>query len=118
MPDIPQRYQHVFILVDTQRYVGPGTQIRTDALDPQVSDFTPITEEIDNLYLSSAEHAAMVEIDEQGIKGAAYVDFGLLGGGIPKEREEIDFILDRPFIFVVYSSDGSVLFEGIVRNIE
>ncbi|MBE5862555.1 MAG: serpin family protein [Lachnospiraceae bacterium] len=90
----------------------------TDILNSNVSDFSPLTKDSKGIAVGKADHAAMVEIDEQGIKGAAYVDFGLLGAGIPKEREEIDFILDRPFIFVVYSNDGSVLFEGIVRNIE
>lgn len=39
----------------------------TDALDASLADFTPLTEERENLYLSKAEHAAMVEIDEQGV---------------------------------------------------
>ncbi|MBQ3907067.1 MAG: serpin family protein, partial [Lachnospiraceae bacterium] len=64
------------------------------------------------------EHAATLEIDEKGVTGAAYVEELLMGAGPEREREIIDFVLDRPFIFVVYSGDGSVLFEGIVRNIE
>ena len=90
----------------------------TDILNSNVSDFSPLTKDTKGITVGKAEHAAMVEIDEQGIKGAAYVDFGVAGAGVAREREEIDFILDRPFIFVVYSGDGSVLFEGIVRNIE
>ena len=90
----------------------------TDVLDPNASDFSPLTKDMKEIFVGKAEHAATLEIDEQGIIGAAYVDFGVAGAGVSREREEIDFILDRPFIFVVYSGDGSVLFEGIVRNIE
>jgi serine protease inhibitor len=30
---------------------------------------------------------------------------------------EIDFVLDRPFLFLITGRDGSILFSGIVRNI-
>ena len=31
--------------------------------------------------------------------------------------DEIDFVLDRPFLFLVTGQDGSILFSGVVRNI-
>ena len=89
----------------------------TDALDPAVSDFTPLTKQIEGLFVSSAEHAAMVEIDENGVTGAAYTEIAVTEGALEPE-DEIDFVLDRPFLFVVTGNDGSVLFSGIVRNIE
>ena len=36
VPHVAQGHQHVLILVDAHGDVGPGTEIRTDALDPQV----------------------------------------------------------------------------------
>ena len=88
-----------------------------DALDPGMADFTPLTTDRDNLYVSKAEHAALVEIDEDGVTGAAYTELAIAeGAALPDE--EIDFILDRPFMFLVTGRDGSVLFSGIVRNIE
>ncbi len=90
----------------------------TDVLNPNVSDFSPLTKETKEISLNKADHAVAVEIDEQGIKGAAYVEMGLLGAGESREMKVIDFVLDRPFLFIVYSGDGSVLFEGIVRNVE
>jgi serine protease inhibitor len=89
----------------------------TDALDPGTADFTPLREEGENLFISSAEHAATVEIDENGVTGAAYTMMAY-GEGALLVEEEIDFVLDRPFLFVVTGMDGSVLFSGIVRNIE
>lgn len=89
----------------------------TDAMNPDLADFSPLTVNDHNLYLSKANHAAMVEIDEEGVTGAAYTDMGLCGAGLPPD-EEIDFVLDRPFMFMVTAQDGSILFSGIIRNIE
>ena len=59
----------------------------------------------------------MLEIDEHGVIGAAYTELALTEGAM-KEYDEIDFVLDRPFMFIVTGGDGSVLFSGVVRNIE
>ncbi len=89
----------------------------TDALNPALADFTPLTTDRNDLYLSKAEHAAMVEIDEHGVIGAAYTDLGMKCTALPPD-DVIDFVLDRPFMFVVTGGDGSILFAGIVRNID
>ncbi len=89
----------------------------TDAFDPATADFTPITADSNDIRLSKAEHAAMVEIDENGVTGAAYTVLAT-GKGDPLPGDEIDFVIDRPFLFIVTGSDGSILFSGIVRNIE
>lgn len=99
-------------LIETIRALGV-----TDALDYTVSDFTPLTTEKDEIYVSKAEHAAMIEIDEEGVTGAAYTQLELAEGAA-EPNEEIDFVVDRPFMFVVTSRDGSILFSGIVQNIQ
>ena len=87
----------------------------TDALDPAKADFSPLTAE-KPLYVSKAEHAAAVEIDENGVTGAAYtviyVDEGEFAPADP-----ISLTFDRPFLFTVNGPDGSILFAGAVRNI-
>ncbi len=88
----------------------------SDVMDPQRADFTPLTTDADHPSLSKAEHAAMTEIDENGVTGAAYTEL-MIAEGAAEPQEEIDFVLDRPFMFVVSTADGSVLFAGIVRNI-
>ena len=88
----------------------------TDLFDSSAADFSPLTEEAGEISLSSAKHNAMLEIDEKGVKGAAYTEM-ILAGGIPNPAETIDFILDRPFMFVITSRDSSILFAGIVRNL-
>ncbi len=96
-------------LIDAVRSLGV-----TDALDHTIADFTPLTTDRDDIYLSKAEHAAMIEIDEHGVTGAAYTELALAGAGMPED--EIDFVVDRPFMFIVTGRDNSILFSGIVRN--
>ncbi|MBR4795656.1 MAG: serpin family protein [Lachnospiraceae bacterium] len=88
----------------------------TDVFDPVLADFSPLTKDSNGLFVDRTEHAAMVEIDEKGVTGAAYT--AVLADGMGAEPEEIyDFVLDRPFMFVITGADGSILFAGVVRNI-
>ena len=89
----------------------------TDVLDTASADFTPLTNEKKEIYLSKAEHAAMLEIDEHGITGAAYTELAMAEGSALVDRI-VDFTLDRPFLMLVKESDGSVLFGAIIRNID
>ena len=88
----------------------------TDVLSEKQADFTPLTKEIENIYVSSAEHAAMVKIDEEGVTGAAYTVLMMDAAGII--QNQVDFIIDRPFVFAVAAPDGSILFTGVIQNIE
>ena len=88
----------------------------TDVFDPVLADFSPLTKDSNGLFVDRTEHAAMVEIDEKGVTGAAYT--AILADGMGAEPEKIyDFVLDRPFMFVITGADGSILFAGVVRNI-
>ena len=99
-------------LIETVRALGV-----TDALDADLADFSPLTGDKENLYLSKADHAAMLEIDENGVTGAAYTELGVSEAAAEIPDDEIDFVLDRPFLFLVTGQDGSILFSGVVRNI-
>ena len=85
----------------------------TDVLSDVTSDFTPLSDN-PRLYLSAAEHAAVLEIDEEGVTGAAYTIESVNNTSLPSN--EIDLVFDRPFMFVLAGKDGSVLFSGVVRN--
>lgn len=87
----------------------------TDVFDANVSDFTPMTADMDGVCVSAAKHAARVTVDEEGCTAAAYTVMMVAGGAMPPE-EEVDFVLDRPFIFVLTSMDGLPLFTGVVNN--
>lgn len=78
------------------------------------ADFSPILPQ-DAAYLDTASHAARVKIDEEGVEAAAYTVMMACGAALPPDQE-IDFVLDRPFLFVITSLDNLPLFAGIVNN--
>lgn len=87
----------------------------TDVFDEEKSDFTPLVDDMGGLFISKASHAARVAVDEKGCIAAAYTVMAVAGAGMPPE-EEMDFVLDRPFIFVITSDSGLPLFAGIVNE--
>ena len=95
----------------------------TDIFDYTVSDFTPLTRdpsvEERGVWLSEAKQAARVLIDEDGCEATVYVKFNFgAGAGAPPE-DEIDFTLDRPFLFAItnaWRDSGLPLFVGVVNQ--
>lgn len=87
----------------------------TDVFDPEISDFSPMTDDIDIVFLSKVKHAARAAIDEEGVTAAAYTVMMMCGAAAPPD-EEVDFILNRPFIFAITGTDGLPLFVGIVHQ--
>ena len=81
--------------------------------DVESSDFSPIIDG-ERLYVRKVSHGARVKLDEEGVVAAAYtlIDVGATGAPV----EEVDFVLDRPFIFVITNSDGLPLFVGVVNQ--
>lgn len=87
----------------------------TDIFDHTVSDFTPMTD-TPMLYVNQINHGARVSIDEEGCRAAAFTVISVPGAGPPPELDEIDFVLDRPFLFVVSSRDNLPIFAGVVNH--
>ncbi len=83
----------------------------TDVFDSSKADFSSISET--PLFVTQASHSARVVIDEEGCVAAAITIFEA-GAGMPKD--EVDFVLDRPFIFVITSDADLPLFAGIVNS--
>ncbi len=78
------------------------------------ADFSPVCDE--QLFLSKIQHAARVTIDEEGVEAAAFTVELMAGGALPPD-EILDFVLDRPFLFMIRGNDGSILFIGIVNQV-
>ena len=80
-------------------------------LSPYTADFSPLTSQ-EGLCLTQAQHGVRVKADEEGVAAAAYTIM-TNGAGMPPE-EEVEFVLNRPFLFVITSNDGLPLFVGAV----
>jgi len=87
----------------------------TDIFDGTVSDFSPVSSN-QGLFVSKASHDARVKIDEKGCSAAAYTVMAVDGAGIPESEEEVDFVLDRPFLFVITGTSAQPLFVGVVNQ--
>ena len=61
-------------------------------------------------------HTALIEVDEEGVSGAA-LTYIAAAGVAPEEDEIITICFDRPFIFIVGGDDGSMLLAGAVNNL-
>lgn len=69
-------------------------------------------------YISLVQQATRLKVDEEGSEGAAVT---VIEGDLmsPLPEEEVDFFLDRPFLFqILEPSTGTVLFMGQVGSPE
>ena len=88
----------------------------TSVLDPEASDFSPLTS-TEPVWLDQAKQIARVQVDEQGFQAAAVTLLAMAGGGAPEDDPRICVMdLDRPFLFII--RDGSaILFVGVVDSL-
>jgi len=92
---------------------GLKTMGATDVFTENVAEFAKLTAD-SPIYLSRANQSVRVQIDEEGVKAATYIELSGEGAAAPPE-EIIDFVLDRPFLFVI-EKDNLLLFAGCVNN--
>ena len=86
----------------------------TDVFDPARADFTPMTTSVNGpITLDQASHAARVVIDEEGCTAAAFTVMAPAGNAAPDG--EVDFVLDRSFLFCITGDSGLPLFVGVVN---
>ncbi|MCD8120390.1 MAG: hypothetical protein LUE29_13095 [Lachnospiraceae bacterium] len=93
----------------------------TDVFDERLADFSALTGAAagsdDSAYLSRVQQTIRVEVNEEGVRAAAYTEADLTSlGSAPSQTDEIDFVLDRPFLFVAVSDTGTMLFAGVVNQ--
>jgi len=81
-----------------------------------------VVEENINVWLSSALHKAMIQVDEKGTTAAAVTVMAMAGSGMvePQPTAPFEMNCNKPFVFVLYGNtyDGGsqVLFTGIVNQ--
>jgi len=88
----------------------------TEVFDASAADFSTVFGKDPDfpVWVTSVEQAARVAIDEEGVVAASYIVIPGAGAAQPPD-EIIDFILDRPFVFVI-SKDQLPLFTGVVNH--
>lgn len=80
------------------------------------ADFTPSFPEMaKELFVGAVEQATRVSVDEEGVAAAGYVVIMKPGSPMPP-TEEVDFVLNRPFLFAITNSAEIPLFAGVVNN--
>ena len=84
----------------------------TKVFEENVAEFSELTGDTP-IYLTGANQSVRVQIDEEGVKAAAYLEIKGAGSAAPPE-EIIDFVLDRPFLFVI-ARENVPLFAGCVN---
>ena len=87
----------------------------TNVFYENAAEFTKLTGD-SPIYLTGANQSVRVEIDEEGVKAAVYIEIPGAGAAEPP-KEIIDFVLDRPFLFVI-TNENIPLFAGCVNQPE
>ena len=90
----------------------------TRCFDELRADFSALATLEEPIFVNRIQHGVRVIVSEKGAKAIAYSYSDILEGSAPpQEVEEIDFTVDRPFIFVIRNADGLPLFVGVVNQI-
>jgi serine protease inhibitor len=82
------------------------------AFEPLQADFTRITHERNDLYLSRVEHKTFIDVHELGTEAAGVTSVGVGVTSLPPS-----LVFDRPFLFAIRERDsGTILFIGRVGD--
>jgi len=87
----------------------------SDAFNPQIADFSGITE-VEKWYISDVLHKATITVDEEGTEAAAATAIIMRATSIDPD-EPIKLTIDRPFFYLIrHNTTGSILFMGRVTQ--
>lgn len=79
------------------------------------ADFSAMYGGKEKLYINRVIQETHIAVDEKGVEAAAYTRIDLNGATAP--QDEINFFLNRPFIYAIYAQNADVpLFIGVVYN--
>lgn len=95
-----------FDLVNTLKSFGINTAFERNA------DFSGITNHM--AFITNIRQETHIGIDENGVEASAFTQIDYAGAAPPQDRA--DMILNRPFIYGITASNGTLLFVGICEN--
>ncbi len=86
----------------------------TNVFDPEAGAFDTFLKGESPVWIQAVNQSTRVCIDEEGVTAASYIEIPGAGAAQPPE-DTIDFILDRPFVFVITNNYNLPLFAGVVN---
>ncbi len=87
-----------------------------ELFDPARCDNSTLLEGL-QAYCNEVRHIAKLKVDRKGVEGAAVTVMGEAGAAPPVDVVYADFVVDRPFGFLLTDAYGNVLFSGVVRSL-
>lgn len=78
------------------------------------ADFSGITD--GDIFISGINHCTYIDVDEKGIEASAYTEITCKETSMPEIADKAEMVLDRPFMYAVYSDTGVLLFVGVCYN--
>lgn len=85
-----------------------------DVFRARKADFSPVINSDDIAFVTAAQQAVRLTIDETGCTAGTVT--AVTAGGSAPPKKEIDFVLNRPFLFLVTNTDGLPMFVGVVNQ--
>ena len=89
----------------------------TEVFDLNGGDFGDSFETDLPIFVSRVNQASRITIDEQGVTAVSYIELDWGAGAAEPPDEIIDFVLDRPFVFAISTTEGIPLFVGTINQL-
>lgn len=95
--------------------ISPLQDLGVDsAFDPNRANFSAMSDT--DLYITDILQETYLDVNEEGVEAAAYTMILMTETSAPIAELEIDFVLNRPFLYAIKDPNGSILFLGICNN--
>ena len=103
---------------DEQRIDDLDDILKSMGIQSAYSDSADFSKIADGIAVSSVNHRAKVIVDENGTKAAAVTDIMIKETAMMPSEETYNFIVDKPFVYVIEDqSTGMILFMGRVNSL-
>ena len=103
---------------DEQSIDGLDEILQNMGIRSAYSDSADFSKIADGIAVSSVNHRAKVIVDENGTKAAAETDIMVKETAMMPSEETYNFIVDKPFVYVIEDqSTGMILFMGRVNSL-
>lgn len=103
---------------DEQRIDGLDDILKNMGIQLAYSESADFSKIADGIAVSSVNHKAKVIVDENGTKAAAETDIMIKETAMMPSEETYNFIVDKPFVYVIEDqSTGMILFMGRVNSL-